>query len=222
MDFIFMLTSQDRTVPDCLNILASLAPLGLLHIGFKDIGVDTPTLRALNAGIKAQGATSYLEVVATSPAAALASARIGVDIGVDRLLGGTLVSETLAILRGTPIAYYPFPGIPIGHPTQLDGDDALIEAHSAAFIAQGCAGVDLLAYRARQADPLSLTRAARRGLGAKGRLICAGGVDSPARIQALAEAGADGFTIGSAAFDHSFAPHQGGLHAQLSAILACA
>lgn len=216
-----MLTRADRTVPDCLDVLTQIAPLGLTHIGFKDIGADEPTLRALNAGIKALGAQSYLEVVATSPEAALTSARIAAAIGVDHLLGGTQVPETLAILQGTNIKYYPFPGTPIGHPTQLGGDAAQIAADTADFIAQGCAGVDLLAYRATEADPLALTRAARAACGPLGRLICAGGVDSPARITALAQAGADAFTIGSAAFDNAFAPGKPGLLAQLQEIISC-
>ncbi len=214
-----MLTRQDRTVPDCLAVLEEIAPLGLRHIGFKDIGADEDTLRALNARIKALGATSYLEVVATTPETALQSARIGKSIGVDRLLGGTQVAGTLEILAGSGVEYYPFPGTPIGHPTQLGGDAAQVEAHCADFIAQGCAGVDLLAYRAIEAEPLSLVRAARRGLKDK-TLICAGGVDSPARIAALREAGADGFTIGTAAFDGIFAPGET-LAGQLKAILAC-
>src|SRR4029077_5853524 len=110
MDFIFMLTRQDQTVLDALDVLAEIQPLGLRHIGFKDVGVDRPTLRALNRAIKAAGATSYMEVVSTSPEAALQSARVAAEIGIDRLLGGTDDSETLAILKGTGIAYYPFPG----------------------------------------------------------------------------------------------------------------
>jgi len=220
MDFIFMLTRQDRTVPDCLDVLAEIAPLGLQHIGFKDIGVAPAVLRALHSGIKALGAVSYLEVVATSPEAALNSARMGVELGVDRLMGGTLVAETLAILAGSAVEYYPFPGRPIGHPTLLGGDAALIEADAARFVEMGCAGVDLLAYRATEAEPLDLVRAAKRGCGVAGRLICAGGVDSRTRIDALRAAGADGFTVGSAAFDGSFGP--GGLVVQLREILSCA
>jgi len=177
-------------------------------------------LRELQAGIKAMGAVSYLEVVATSPGAALNSARMGVELGVDRLMGGTQVTETLDILAGSAVEYYPFPGLPVGHPTLLGGDAALIEAETARYVALGCAGVDLLAYRATEAEPLDLVRAAKRGCGAKGRLVCAGGVDSKARIEALRQAGADGFTVGSAAFDGSFA--SGDLVAQLREIIACA
>lgn len=215
-----MLTRQDRTVPGCLELLAQIAPLGLRHIGFKDIGADEATLRVLTQGIKAMGAQSYLEVVATEAAAALNAARIAVSIGVDHLLGGMQVAQTLTILEGSGTDYYPFPGTPRGHPTQLGGDAAQIAAHSADYVAQGCAGVDLLAYRATEADPLALVRAARTACGGA-KLICAGGVDSPARIAALRAAGVDGFTIGSAAFDEYFAPGKPGLVAQLQEILSC-
>jgi len=203
MDFIFMLTRQDRTVPNCLDVLSEITGAKIRHIGFKDIGADLETLRSLNQQIKNMGAVSYLEVVATTPHATLSSARMAVEIGVDRLLGGTLVSDTLEILNGTGIAYYPFPGTPIGHPTQLAGSPEDIAAQTKTYRAMGCAGVDLLAYRATQADPIALVQAARAALGG-GTLICAGGVDSPARIAALKAAGCDAFTIGSAAFDLTF------------------
>lgn len=215
-----MLTRQDRTVPDWRDVLPRIAPLGLAHIGFKDIGADEAALHELNARIKEMGAQSYLEVVATSSESALASARLAAAIGVDHLLGGTSVPETLAILQGTSVKYYPFPGTPSGHPTRLGGDAVQIAAHTASYIAQGCAGVDLLAYRATEEDPIALVAAARAACGSK-KLICAGGVESPARIAALREAGADAFTIGSAAFNDAFAPAKPGLLVQLQEILAC-
>jgi hypothetical protein len=220
MDFIFMLTRQDRTVLDGIEVLDALQPAGLEHVGFKDIGVDLDTLRQLNRRIKDRGATSYLEVVSATPEAVLNSARIAATIGVDRLLGGTDVDGILQELAGTKIEYYPFPGRPVGHPTKLGGTPAEVEAQCAAFLQRGCAGVDLLAYRATESDPLELVRAARRGMQGKGRLICAGSVDSPARIQALAAAGCDAFTIGSAAFDSSFSPRKGLLLHQIMDILA--
>jgi hypothetical protein len=221
MDFIFMLTRQDQTVSDCLAVLAEIEPVGLRHIGFKDVGAELETLAVLNRRIKENGATSYMEVVATSAEAALNSARIALQIGVDRLLGGTQVKETLEILQGSGIAYYPFPGRPVGHPTRLGGTPEQVEADAREFMALGCAGVDLLAYRATEAEPIDLVKAARRGLGAKGTLICAGAVDSAARIAALRDAGCDAFTIGSAAFDGSFSPRKGSLRSQLKDILSC-
>jgi hypothetical protein len=220
MDFIFMLTRDDRTVEDCLTAVDEALDVGLRHIGFKDIGASPATLRALTARIRGAGATSYMEVVSTSTEAALRSASVAAEIGVDRLLGGTECAAILRTIAGTGIAYYPFPGFPEGHPTRLGGSAAEVAAHCADFIARGCAGVDLLAYRATAADPLDLVRAARRALGPEKGLIVAGSVNSPERIAALKASGADGFTIGTAAFDGSFSPGKGALRAQLEDILA--
>jgi phosphoribosylformimino-5-aminoimidazole carboxamide ribonucleotide (ProFAR) isomerase len=77
--------------------------------------------------------------------------------------------------------------------------------------------VDLLAYRAIDADPLDLVRAARRGT--KGTLVVAGSVSRVEQIEALRIAGADAYTIGSAVFDGSFAPRKGHMVSQLRDVL---
>ncbi|WP_351224715.1 hypothetical protein [Streptomyces sp. NPDC002133] len=220
MDFIFMLTRDDRTVRDCLRLVDGLAELRLAHIGFKDVGVDRGTLAALHSRIKAAGATSSLEVVSTSRERALESARMAVDLGVDQLMGGVWVEETLELLSGTGIAYLPFPGAPSGHPTRLGGTSGEVAEQCRRFEAAGCAGVDLLAYRATDADPLELVRSARAAT--TGRLVVAGSIDSPERIAALEAAGVDAFTVGSAAMTASFDPRLGTLHGQLAAILSAA
>ncbi len=220
MDFIFMLTRDDETVADGLALLDSLDGLGLRHIGFKDIGADRTTLQALRRRITAMGATSYLEVVSPHAEDCIAAARMAAEIGVDCVLGGTAVDETLRILDGTGIAYCPFPGFPVGHPTRLDGSQAEIASHCADFMAKGCAGVDLLAYRATEAEPLELVRAARAALG-RGRLIVAGSVCSTAQLADLARAGADAFTIGTAIFANAFAEGETGVANQVRAIQRC-
>lgn len=219
MDFIFMLTRGDRTVEDCLSVLDEIAPLGLRHIGFKDVGVEPATLCKLAERIQAMGATSYMEVVSETPEACLRSARVARELGIDRLLGGTDVAAVQEILAGTHTAYYPFPGFPEGHPTRLGGRAADVTAHCRAFVGAGCAGADLLAFRATEAEPLELVRAARRGLG-DGYLIVAGSIGSAERIRAVAEAGADAFTIGTAVFDGSYSPRRSSIVAQLGDVLA--
>jgi hypothetical protein len=220
MDFVFMLTRSDQTVSDALDVLEEIKALPLTHLGFKDVGVPPATLREIVARIHDRGATSYMEVVSTTPEACLDSARVARDIGVQRLLGGTQVDEVLEIVKGSATTYHPFPGKPFSHPTKLGGSAADVEADCKRFAAKGCAGVDLLAYRATEADPLELVRAARRET--PGYLLVAGSVATAAQIKALKAAGADGFTIGSAAFDGSFSPLVGSLRSQLRAILdAC-
>ena len=217
MDFIFMLTRNDATVADALDIVEICRPLGLKHIGFKDIGVDYDVLTRLTAAIRALGAKVWMEVVATTVDDELRSLDVARSLGVDAVMGGVHVEEGLKRLAG--IEYLPFSGRPYGHPTELGGFPGDVEAQCRDFMAKGCAGSDLLAYRATEADPLALIRSARDGLGG-GRLVVAGSIDSRQRIGAVAAAGADAFTIGTAAIEGSYAPGAGSLAAQLAAILA--
>jgi hypothetical protein len=220
MDFVFMLTRHDRTVTDALRVLEDIRPVGLTHIGFKDVGIEKPALVELHRAIKAMGATSYLEVVSTSPEAALQSARVAREVGFDRLLGGTQIEEVMQILAGGNTQYLPFPGKPFGHPTKLGGSAQNVADDCRRYRELGAAGVDLLAYRATEADPIELVRAARSAM--DGVLLVAGAVAKPEQVRALAAAGADAFTVGSACFDGSFAPNVGSLRSQLEAVLdAC-
>jgi hypothetical protein len=224
MDFVFMLTRADRTVDNALDVLDEIRDLGIRHIGFKDVGIEPGRAVDVHRRIKELGATSYLEVVSTSNETIVQSARLGRELGVDRLLGGCeeQFDDVMAVLAGSRIEYLPFPGRPFGHPTQLRGIAGEIERDCRRYRERGAAGCDLLAHRSVDADPIELVLAARRGLDG-GILLVAGGVASAAHVGALRNAGADFFTVGSAAFDGSFAPGAGPLVAQLKAVLdACA
>ena len=215
-----MLTRADETIVDCLDTWDAVAHIGVRHAGFKDVGVDLVTLIELNRRMQSSGVTTYLEVVSTTIEDCLRSSRAAVEIGVDRLMGGTQVDDILPIIDGSGIQYLPFPGTPVGHPTRLGGDAELVERQCTEFEQRGCAGVDLLAYRATEAEPLELVRAARRGT--SGYLVVAGSVSTPAQIADLRSAGADAFTIGSAVFDGSFSPNKGSIASQLRDVLEAA
>jgi hypothetical protein len=220
MDFVFMLTRNDATVENALDLVEIARPLGLKHIGFKDVGADPPTLRRLTAAIREAGASPWMEIVATTRELELRGVELGRDLGVEMLMGGVHVEEALKILDGSATRYLPFAGLPSGHPTRLGGSALQVEAQCRAFAAKGCAGVDILAYRATQAEPLDLVAACRRGLLGQGAVVVAGSVNSSERVAAVRAAGADAFTIGTAAIEGSYAPGAGPLAAQLKAVLA--
>ncbi|MBT3557502.1 MAG: hypothetical protein HOC63_12040 [Rhodospirillales bacterium] len=219
MDFIFMLTRGDKTILDGIEVIDTIAKCGVTHIGFKDVGVDKQTLISLTDRIREIGATSYIEVVSTTSEDIYNSLAVAAELGVDRVLGGQDVGQALDILKDCGAEYYPFPGKPAGHPTKLGGTPDDIARDCENMMATGCAGVDLLAYRATDCDPLDLVRAAKGSMNG-GYLIVAGSVDSPERIRALAGAGADAFTIGTAVFDGSFSPNKGAIQSQCRDVLA--
>jgi hypothetical protein len=219
MDFVFMLTRNDATVENALDLVEIARELGLRHIGFKDAGAEAPMLKRLTQAIRAAGASPWMEVVATTREAELRAIALGRDLGVDLLMGGVHVEEGLRILEGSVTRYLPFAGKPSGHPTRLSGSAVEVEAQCRAFAAMGCAGVDILAYRATEAEPLDLVAACRRGFLDSGAVVVAGSVNSAERVNAVRAAGADAFTIGTAAIACAYAPGVGSVAGQLKAVL---
>jgi len=197
-EFIFMLTRDDQTLRDARSVYAAIADVGVRHVGCKDIGLPHDELRALMGDIRAKGATTYLEVVSESEEATLASARAAVEIGPDYLIGGTLVEPVQEILAGTGIRFFPYVGRIVDHPCLLRGTIDEIVADTRRVEALGVDGVNLLAYR-YDGDVDALVEAV---VGATSLpVICAGSVDSAARIRALSERVVWAFTIGTAALD---------------------
>jgi hypothetical protein len=206
IEFIFMLTRNDQTVPDARQVYDTLRDTGLRYVGFKDVGLPPSELRELASAMRADGREVFLEVVSERAEDELRSVKAALDIGVDWLMGGTHADEALAILDqvgppGTPgrPRYCPFPGRVVDHPSILQGSVEEICASAHDLTARtGVDGLDLLAYR-WQGDVPRLVRAVVDS--ATGPVIAAGSVDSAERIEALANAGAWAFTIGGAIFD---------------------
>lgn len=206
LEFIFMLTRDDRTVPDALAVYDKIRETELRFAGFKDIGMPTARLRELSTAMRADGREVFLEVVSERAEDERRSVEAALEIGVDWLLGGTHPDTALGILDqvgppGTPgrPRYCPFPGRIVGHPSVLEGTLEEIASSARELTARpGIHGLDLLAYR-WAGDVPALVRAVVDA--SAGPVIAAGSVDSAERIGALTRAGAWAFTIGGAIFD---------------------
>ena len=203
IEFIFMLTRDDKTLTDARDVYASIAGTGVRHVGCKDVGVPREELQALMSDIKGNGHTTHLEVVSESEEATLASARAAAEIGPDYLIGGTLIEPVQEILEGTGIRFFPYVGRIVGHPCLLRGsiDEIADDARRAEQL--GVDGINLLAYR-YDGDVDALVEAVVDATSLP--VIAAGSVDSQARIQALDERGVWAFTIGTAALDGVLVP----------------
>ncbi|MGZ4707093.1 MAG: 1-(5-phosphoribosyl)-5-((5-phosphoribosylamino)methylideneamino)imidazole-4-carboxamide isomerase, partial [Acidimicrobiales bacterium] len=129
IEFIFMLTHNDATVPNALDVLTEVQDAGLRYIGFKDVGQPPEVLTEITTRSHDAGLEVMLEVVSTSAQDELRSVRAALDIGVDWVLGGTNPGEASEIVAGTEIRYCPFPGTIVGHPSVLQGTPEAIAAH---------------------------------------------------------------------------------------------
>lgn len=217
-NFVLMLTRDDVTVADAADLLEQALATGVIHIGFKDVGLSAPEMHALVDRIKAAGRRAHLEVVSLTEDDERRSIEIGMELGVDYLLGGTRWRLGAGLLRGSGIRYFPYAGAVSSHPGVLGGDPDQI-LNDIAEMATAVDGVNLLAYRhhALPGDELVETISSKSAI----PVLVAGSIDSTERIDIVRHTGAWGFTVGAAALDAKFVAGQG-LAAQLAAILDAA
>jgi hypothetical protein len=198
-DFIFMLTRDDQTVPNALEVYEAVRDTDLRCVGFKDIGASADVLAELTTRMHGDGREVYLEVVSESMEDEVRSLRVAREIGVDVVMGGTHSAAAQEILGGSGLRYYPFPGRVVGHPSQLRGTVKEIAASARALTAEDHVdGLDLLAYRF-DGDVPELIRAVLAAVDKP--VVAAGSIDSVERIRLVSELGVAGFTIGAAIFD---------------------
>jgi imidazole glycerol phosphate synthase subunit HisF len=217
MNFIFMLTHHDTTVPDVDKVYEGLRGTALRYVGFKDIGATPDELAVVTEKAHADGLEVFLEVVSTSKESELASLEAALHIGVDWVMGGTHVEEGVRILAGSRVKYCPFPGRVEGHPSILLGSVVEIAQDAKDLTAMdGVFGLDLLAYRHPDEDPIEVTREVVTA--SSGPVIVAGSIVSAEQIRLVAAARAWGFTIGGAIFDGRL-PGAPDLVDQISAVL---
>jgi hypothetical protein len=211
-ELIVMLTHHDLTVPNALELFTRLKDQPVTHWGFKDVGLPPDQMRQVVTAMKTAGKITYLEVVSLSEAEGLRGAKLAAEMGFDVLMG--TVYSIRDCLRDTTVRYYPFPGHVHSHPSILDGTIDEIVAHARYLEAQGAHGMDLLTYRYTGDAPHLLREVVRA---TTIPIVSAGSIASYARIHEVWQAGAWGFTIGSAFFENQFVP-EGGFESNMGAV----
>jgi hypothetical protein len=202
-ELIVMLTHHDQTVPEAISLFEKLRDSPVTHWGFKDVGLPHDQMRTLVQRMKEAGKTTFLEVVSLSEEEGLVGARLAVEAGFDILMGTVYFDSIQDYLKGKAVQYYPFPGHVYSHPSILGGAIEEIVDHARMLERRGVDGMDLLAYR-YTGDATRLLQEVVRAT--RVPIVCAGSIASFERIAEVRDAGAWGFTIGSAFFEKKFVP----------------
>ena len=202
-ELIVMLTHHDKTVTDALELFERTKEYPITYWGFKDVGLPPKEMQIIAQAMKDAGKTTFLEVVSLSEDEGLQGARLAVDLGFDILMGTVFYPSIGEYLKDKPIRYYPFPGHVHSHPSILDGTIENIVAHACELEAYGVQGLDLLTYRYNGQATRLLNEVVQA---TKIPIVSAGSIASFDRINEVWDAGAWGFTIGSAFFDQQFVP----------------
>ncbi len=200
-ELIVMLTRNDQTVRDAIDVFDGCKDLPVQFWGFKNVGLPADRMVELVGKIKAAGKTACLEVVTYTEQACMTAARLAVECRFDYLMGTVFYPSVFAFLKGKPIKYSPFIGKVSGHPSILEGSAEEIIAEGRRLEAVGVHAFDLLAYR-HVGDAEAMAAAVIKAMTVP--VILAGSVDSFARIDRVKAMGAWGFTIGGAFFDKKF------------------
>lgn len=202
-ELIVMLTHHDQTVPDALDLFERTKDYPITHWGFKDVGITPEAMKTVVQAMKDAGKTTFLEVVSLSEEEGLSGARLAVDLGFDILMGTVFFPSIGEYLKDKPVHYYPFPGRVHSHPSILDGTIDEIVGHARELEAYGVHGLDLLTYRYNGEASHLLKQVVQA---TKIPIVSAGSIATFDRITEVWDAGAWGFTIGSAFFDRQFVP----------------
>jgi len=202
-ELIVMLTYNDKTVENALELFNEMKDTPVTHWGFKDVGLPPQKMKKVVDSMNAAGKTTYLEVVSLTEEEGLTGAKLAVECGFDILMGTVFFDSINAYLQDKPVKYYPFPGHVHSHPSILDGSIEEIVQHACDMEAKGVDGMDLLTYRYTGDAPGLLQEVVKA---TRVPMVSAGSIDSYDRIAEVRDTGAWGFTIGTAFFEKKFIP----------------
>lgn len=200
-ELIVMLTYNDLTVENALEVFEKCKDSKARYWGFKEKPLPLAEMKKLTAEIKKSGRTACLEVVEYTEEECLAGARTAAECGSEILMGTVYFDSVNEFCREHGMKYMPFVGTVTERPSVLDGDADDMIAQAKTLIEKGVYGIDLLGYR-YTGDARELNRRFTAEVGAP---VCiAGSVNSYERLDEILEISPWSFTIGSAFFDNAF------------------
>ena len=218
MEFIFMLTHHDVTIPNALQVFDEVKDTGLKCIGCKDVGLKLEEYMELFSGFKKQGIESFLEVVTYSEEEHFRGVDLALKIGVDNLIGGmpAYTKKTMDYLKRkkSRLGFYPYIGKITEHPCIMGGSIEEVINDGKEAEKHGINGINLLLYRYTENQKKLL--AATKAL--KAPLIVAGNVANFEQISELKQNKIWAFTIGGAVLEKKFVKN-GSTKEQIQAVL---
>ncbi len=198
---IGMLTHNDQTVTNAIEVFNQCAQVPADFWGFKDVGLPVDRMKQLVKIMKDKGKTTFLEIVSLSEQECLDGAELALECGFDYLTGALFFPSVFKLLKAEAIKFFPFCGKVGGHPIILEGSVSETVSDIARLKQEGVDGVDLCAYRF-SGDPEELARQCIQNT--KLPVILAGSIYSFDRLDVVKKLDPWAFTIGSAFFDGKF------------------
>ncbi len=198
---IVMLTYNDQTVSNALEVFDECKDLDVECWGFKNIGLPVDQMKKLIENMKKANKSTFLEVVTYDEESCLQAAKLAIECEFDYFTGTTYFDSVHELLKKASMKYFPFCGKVSGNPSVLEGFIQEIIDGAKLMEEKGVDGFDLLAYR-YTGDCEELAKQLIDTI--KKPIVLAGSINSFERINKVKELNPWGFTIGSAFFDKKF------------------
>ena len=146
-ELIVMLTYNDRTVENAVEIFDQCKNSMAKFWGFKEEGIPLEQMKELYAHMKECGKTTVLEVVAYTEEECMRGAEMAVECGCDILMGTLFFDSINNFCKENGLKYMPYVGKVTERPSILEGTvEGMIEEANR-YLEKGVYGFDLLGYR---------------------------------------------------------------------------
>lgn len=198
---IAMLTHDDKTVENALEVFEKYKSAPTNYWGFKDTGTDREKIKSLIERMKGTGKTTFLEILNEKEDECIRFARVAVEFEFDYLISMHYFDTVNDFLRSKPIKYFPTCGKRSGIPRMLDGSIEEIISEAKQIEKAGVNGITLSAYRYR-GNPEELSQEFVKEIQIP--IIITGSINCYERLDLIKRLNPWGFTIGSAFFNKDF------------------
>ena len=135
---IIMLTHNDKTVPNAIEIFEENKDLPIQYWGFKDVGMEPEKMKVLCTKMREAGKTSFLEVVSYSEEECMRGAKLAVECGFDYLLGTLYYDSVAEYVKKQGLKYCPFAGKVSKSPSILEGNCGGDACAGGSICGKGC------------------------------------------------------------------------------------
>jgi len=198
---IVMLTNNDKTVQDAIEVFDSSKELPVQFWGFKNVGLPIKQMKQLVKNMKDAEKSTFLEVVTYTEDECMKAAKLAVECNFDYLMGTIFYDSVFNFLKDKPIKYSPFCGKVSGSPSILEGTINEIINEAKNIQRKGVDAFDILAYR-YIGGPEELAEKFIQAIDIP--VIIAGSINSYERLDKIKELNPWGFTMGTALFKKNF------------------
>ena len=198
---IVMLTNNDKTVQDAIEVFDSNKELPVQFWGFKNVGLPIKQMKQLVKNMKDAEKSTFLEVVTYTEDECMKAAKLAVECNFDYLMGTIFYDSVFNFLKDKPIKYSPFCGKVSGSPSILEGTINEIINEAKNIQRKGVDAFDILAYR-YIGGPEELAEKFIQAIDIP--VIIAGSINSYERLDKIKELNPWGFTMGTALFKKNF------------------